>query len=290
LLQIAQSFEESGQFESSLEYSSRAMELDPLSERAITYRLNVFGRLGQLETAQADYRRYAQRLKNDYGLEPSAGLHKHALDIIKGRVAPGQVATATERQKELVSHLLDVMIRSAPERLLPMFSGSEMNWTVMLHDREMQPILEQLLEATEGWSTDRRGVAKRLLALCFHMGDIDSIDRWSFDMHRGIPKDDHDQIAIRFYRSQVEIAHGNMEAAIRQLKIGMDLCRLHKDDYLQSVMQINHGITLSINGRYEEAEALLLANIDGLEASTTPNGRFSLSLGHMALLANCLYK
>lgn len=284
LRQLGDEFANQGMWEPAAEYARRALELDPRSEEAMKTRLRFLGQMNRVDEARAEFLQFAQGLKNDLDLQVSPSLRSFARFVCDGGLADKDLRPLTGRQQEFFAHILQHFVAHDPERLLSMFASADINWTAVLHERELLPFLETILRKTSGWSKDRRAVAKRLMQVYAQSYSHEQLRELTSTMGAEIPENDPDQIAIHNYNALVLQSLGKYDQALAEYakadKVSTELCL----GYLYAVTQVNRAVTLGNAGRISESRIAYLEGIRSLDEDSSPNGRLSLSIALSCLM------
>ncbi len=279
LRSLAEEFGAKGDWEAALEFASRMLEVDPLSEQGLRWTLRCLSQLGRNSEGVQVFKTYRAQLKAELGLQVSTELREYARAILS-RGPEAQHKPITLLQQEFILGLISNLLETDPARLLTLLASPSLNWDVVRHGPELLPFLEQALERAPAWSEDRAGVIKRLL-MCYHQfGNWAGVQKYSTELYaQGTA---NDRIAALNYRGMRALELGQYEDGFAAYEEALDLAIKSNHTYYKSVTQCNLARLLTDVGRAHDALVLVRAEYDSLAKDQSMAGKYA-SAQHMFL-------
>ncbi|MBI1333684.1 MAG: hypothetical protein GC165_12485 [Armatimonadetes bacterium] len=273
LRQLAETCATLGDWTSALEHAQRLSEADPYDEDGVRLKLQAFGALGRLSEAQIEYARYSKRMISELGLKPSPGLRQLADTVVSGRYQ-ARGTKATTAQKDLVWQILDMLVEEDAERVLPLLSTSKLNWSIATSGPDLRTLIERVMRETNGWSPDRRGVAKRLLQI--YAQDLEC--QLSIDLARDLldHSEPSDRIPALNFLAIAEQMQGNADLAESHLQEAISAADEGKQPYFGAVSKANLAVLHMRQLKLDKADAEMTEALTGLTEASEPNALLSL--------------
>jgi DNA-binding SARP family transcriptional activator len=281
---ISEEFAADARWDAAIEYARRWAELEPLSDEAVGRYIRLLAETGQTALARREFEHLSQRLKSQLGLTPTQALRTlvRRLDAV-GSTAQ-EIRPITSRQHEFFAHLVNVLLEQEPERLLAIFSTSALNWTVMLHDSEIRPLLERVVHATTGASPDRRGVMKRLLQLESQHQRVKGLNSLAQELRDCVDTDDLDALVAHSHLAEAAQLAGKYEQAKFHSDEAERVAKVHQHQYFAAVLSANRSGFEVDWGNTDTAIPMLKGTLEDLSLSDTQHGRFSQVVARQMLL------
>ncbi|HWD41082.1 MAG TPA: BTAD domain-containing putative transcriptional regulator [Fimbriimonas sp.] len=276
LSQLCEELALRGDWSAALGYAAQMRELDPTSEAAIRLQLRFLAELDRTQEAQREFSSYSRSLQLSLGLPVSQGLKRFAEEILAGRYRKSGPQSRTAVQKEIIADILLTLADEEPQRLLPLLSSHKLNWAIVFHATDLRPILERTLEATDGWSVERGGLAKRLLQVYSQCGDWQSLLRLANQLLAS--EGPTDRIAALNFLAMERRAGLDYPKALEYYDRAEKLAVDAGEGYLAAVTLANRGILNADFELYQLALKELLAAKEGLQERSEPNALYSISL------------
>ncbi|OJU63681.1 MAG: hypothetical protein BGO01_07350 [Armatimonadetes bacterium 55-13] len=275
-----------GEWKSALDYAKRVSQIDPSSEEGIRLQLRYLGELDRTTEAQREFVLYAKQLESSLGLPVNPSLRRFAEDVISGRYRKTGSRPLTSIQQEMIWEIMSVLVEEEPDRLLPLLATSKLNWSLVFYGSEMQPILERVLQATQGWAPERCGVAKRLLQVYAQDGRWVNVSQLAQELNQA--PQPIDRISALNFLAAERKAMLDYPTALELYDQAVAISESIQDRYLWAVSVANRAILNICFEVYQVGLSELTEAIDLLATRTEPNGRYSTSMAKGWTIPACL--
>ena len=274
-----------GEEEMALRHIQQARETGPFDQAAVKLHLHLLGRLDRTGEAKQVYREFKAAIGESSGIEIHSDLAAVAAKVLARGYSEPRTHIASSVQVEFVQDLLEMLAEESPERLLPLLAAKQVNWAVVTHGNELKSLLELVLSRTEGWSSDRCDVAKRLLQYYAQEGEFQHIRHVASQLllsPRVI-----DQVAANNYLAMEATNAGRLDEARDRYTEADTLCEREDLTYLGAVCRANRAFAELAFLDLEASLSLLESVMDELATMNDANARYSVAHCLAAIIHIC---
>lgn len=277
LASLADVFRQHGQPEGALPHAMRCAELEPLSEAHAARVIGLLAELGRHAEAEDYFRAFADRLETELDVNVSPTLTALARDVRK------RAGSGREVDAGILGLIAQKVFLEDPGKLVSILASQGLSWVMFSHANEVFPVAVRALEATSGWTADRKRLAIDTIQLANFLGRYAEMNHWIGELSAGVEPGTYEQ-AVCQCMTAISAFQMEIEPRIELCNAARATAAQLGNSYLGSLVDTTVAGIYMEAGHYQKALDMWLASAAELEVDASQRGRKYLAsvLGGMA--------